>query len=132
MKGDRAAFDRCVVEAMSRDKDNFMAVYVVPAVCGQAHIPIRQSCSWLENRLPARADECLESDLAFWRSELERLENIFLSRGLGGRGDLHAQGVKRCAEKDDEAEQRVCLRNLNWRTTMEFLSARAQNPGAFE
>ncbi len=127
INGDHAAFASCIVELLQQNEDNFMAPMVLPIICGERHVPVRQSCAWPEYLpLDSRA-VCMTQDHAFWRDQMSRLEADALADGRGGSGGLYDAGLERCDFDHEDADDRMnCETELFWRTSMEFMSAQAQ------
>lgn len=121
--GDWPAFDACVAEMMADNADNFLAPAVVPALCGDRYVAMRQSCSVVEYMLLESRAECTDRDLAFWQAEVARLEAEALAEGRGGVSGLLAQGLERCADTDGGPG---CLLELYWREAMGFQALRPE------
>lgn len=127
LRGDLVAFDACVVEMVEEPADTFVADVIGPIICGELHVPMRQSCTVVEYMLLASRQDCEAADLAFWQAEVDRLEAEALADGRGGVGTLLAIGLAQCEiETVEGPEREACLSGVYWREALAFQWALAQ------
>lgn len=124
VQGDVTAFEVCFLNLMIDNTDNPIAGLAGPVICGERHVPMRQSCSFVEYiPLESRTD-CKARDLAFWREQVAVREAVAQAEGRSGVGDLHRSGLIRCDSLEAEGRDATdCRIEINWRTTMEFLAS---------
>ena len=126
-EGDITAYTDCVIMLLTEHADNFMAPMIVPIICGERHIPIRQSCGFAGYLLPDERERCWTEDLALWQAEVATRDEAALSEVREVVGSLHSAGLERCLEEYGDGPDRVsCETKTYWGTTMYFLLADAQ------
>ena len=124
IKGDVTAFEVCFLQLMVDNIDNPLAAISGPIICGERHVPMRQTCDLIGYMTLDSRTTCKADDLAFWQAQVATREALALADGRGGVGFLYDQGLERCEEVTAEGTDPTdCLIEINWRTTMEFLSA---------
>lgn len=124
LDGDVTGFEVCFLQLMVDNIDNPLAALGGPLICGERHVPMRQTCNLIGYMTLDSHTACKADDLAFWQAQVTAREALAIADGRGGAGFLYDQGLKRCDEVAAEGNDPIdCLIEIHWRTTMEFLAA---------
>lgn len=124
LAGDIPAFEVCFLQLLVDNIDNPLAAIGGPLICGERHVPMRQSCEFVRYLTLDSRTACKADDLAFWQAQVAAREALAMADGRSGAGFLYDQGMTRCEEVAAEGTDPVdCLIEIHWRTTMEFLAA---------
>lgn len=124
LNGDVIGFETCFIQMMIDNPDNPMLEFMGPVICGERHIPMQQSCNFLDYMLFEKRDACKHDDLAIWQAQVNNREAAAIADGRLGLGAMHQSGLDRCNEESEGGIARLdCEIEINWRSTMEFMAA---------
>lgn len=124
LRGDVPGFEVCFLQLMVDNAGNPLAEVSGPFLCGERHIPLRQTCDLVGYLTLDSRNACKADDLVFWQAQVATRAALAIADGRSGVGVLHDEGLARCAQLAAGGTDPVdCLTEINWRTTMEFLAA---------
>jgi len=124
LRGDVTAFETCFIQLLLDNPDNFMTEMIGPAICGERHIPMGQTCDALGYMLFDRRSACKRDDLVFWQAQVDLRTAAAIADGRSGVGAMYTDGLERCDEVAGAGNDPLsCLIELHWRTALEFIAA---------